>query len=110
MKKLIVAVACLILAACGQHQQASPSGKVHIRFATDWRAQAEHGGFYQALATGEYAKRGLDVEIIQGGPSVNVPQLLAAGAVEMGMGSNSFIALNLAREGAPVRAVAATMQ
>lgn len=110
MNKLIVAVACLILAACGQQQQTSPSGKVHIRFATDWRAQAEHGGFYQALATGEYARRGLDVEIIQGGPSVNVPQLLAAGAVEMGMGSNSFIALNLAREGAPVRAVAATMQ
>jgi NitT/TauT family transport system substrate-binding protein len=81
-----------------------------IRFATDWHAQAEHGGFYEALAEGEYKKRGLDVTIIQGGPAVNVPQLLASGAVEMGMGSNSFIVLNLAAEKAPVKAVAAFMQ
>ena len=84
--------------------------RTRIRFATDWRAQAEHGGFYQALANGEYARRGLDVEIVQGGPGVNVPQLLASGAVEAGMGSNSFIALNLAQERAPVKAVAAFFQ
>ncbi|MFN7619975.1 MAG: ABC transporter substrate-binding protein, partial [bacterium] len=42
-------------------------GRVRLRFATDWRAQAEHGGFYQALASGAYARRGLNVEIIQGG-------------------------------------------
>ena len=81
-----------------------------IRFATDWRAEAEHGGFYEALATGEYAKRGLDVTIVQGGPGVNVPQLLAAGSVEMGIGSNSFIVLNLAQQKVPVKAVAAFMQ
>jgi len=106
-----------VLAGCGPHKQDAP-GKTdapaktptHIRFATDWRAQAEHGGFYQALATGEYAKRGLDVEIVQGGPGVNVPQLLASGAVEAGMGSNSFILLNLAQERAPVKAVAAFFQ
>jgi NitT/TauT family transport system substrate-binding protein len=85
-------------------------GRVRLRFATDWRAQAEHGGFYQALASGAYARRGLNVQIVQGGPSVNVPQLLAAGAVELGMGSNSFIPLNLAAEGAPVKAVAAFFQ
>jgi len=83
---------------------------VTLRFATDWRAQAEHGGFYQALASGEYAKRGLKVEIVQGGPGVNVPQLLASNAVELGMGSNSFIVMNLAQEGVPVKAVAAFMQ
>src|SRR3569833_2877303 len=81
-----------------------------IRFATDWHAQAEHGGFYEALAEGEYDKRGLKVTIVQGGPAVNVPQLLASGAVDMGMGSNSFIVLNLAAEKAPVQAVAAFMQ
>jgi NitT/TauT family transport system substrate-binding protein len=86
------------------------SGDVKIRFATDWHAQAEHGGFYEALAEGEYKKRGLDVTLIQGGPAVNVPQLLAAGSVEMGLGSNSFIVLNLAAEKAPVKAVAAFMQ
>ena len=85
-------------------------GRVRLRFATDWRAQAEHGGFYQALASGAYARRGLNVEIIQGGPGVNVPQLLASGAVELGMGSNSFIPMNLVAEGAPVKAVAAFFQ
>jgi NitT/TauT family transport system substrate-binding protein len=81
-----------------------------VRFATDWRAQAEQGGFYQALATGEYARRGLNVIIHQGGPTSNVPQLLATGAVDLGMGSNSFIVMNLAAQHAPVRAVAAFMQ
>jgi NitT/TauT family transport system substrate-binding protein len=89
---------------------APATSDVKIRFATDWHAQAEHGGFYEALAEGEYKKRGLDVSIVQGGPAVNVPQLLAAGSVEMGMGSNSFIVLNLAAEKAPVKAVAAFMQ
>jgi NitT/TauT family transport system substrate-binding protein len=86
------------------------NGATKIVFATDWRAEAEHGGFYQALATREYAKHGLDVTILQGGPAVNVPQLLASGSVDMGMGSNSFIVLNLAAAKAPVKAVAAFMQ
>ena len=81
-----------------------------IRFVTDWKAQAEHGGFYQALAEGLYAKRGLDVKIIQGGPDVNVPQLLAGGAADFGMGSNSFICLNLVKTGVPIRAVMAIFQ
>ncbi|HEX8469497.1 MAG TPA: ABC transporter substrate-binding protein, partial [Brevundimonas sp.] len=85
-------------------------GRVRIRFATDWHAQAEHGGFYQALASGAYEKRGLNVQIIQGGPNVNMPQLLASGAVELGMGSNSFIPFNLVAENAPVKAVAAFFQ
>jgi NitT/TauT family transport system substrate-binding protein len=81
-----------------------------IRFVTDWKAQAEHGGFYQALAEGLYAKRGLEVKILQGGPDVNVPQLLAGGAADFGMGSNSFIALNMIRTGVPLRAVMAIFQ
>ena len=100
------------LAACERRARpiADASGRIRIRFATDWRAQAEHGGFYQALASGLYADRGLNVEIVQGGPAVNVPQLLASGAVELGMGSNSFIPMTLAAERAPVRAVAAYFQ
>lgn len=113
LRTLVLAAAAL-LAACSpsQKEEAKPAANapVVIRFATDWRAQAEHGGFYQALASGEYARRGLDVKIVQGGPGVNVPQLLAAGAVELGMGSNSFIVMNLAQEGVPVKAVAAFMQ
>jgi NitT/TauT family transport system substrate-binding protein len=112
-RSLFTAAALLILAACSPKPEASaptPGAPVTIRFATDWKAQAEQGGFYQALASGEYAKRGLKVEIVQGGPGVNVPQLLASNAVELGMGSNSFIVMNLANEGVPVKAVAAFMQ
>lgn len=113
----IALAAVLALAACSPGQTSTSSsappaasGLTPIKFATDWHAQAEQGGFYQAVATGEYRKRGLDVTIVQGGPSVNVPQLLASHAVDLGMGSNSFIVLNLAQEKAPVKAVAAFMQ
>lgn len=81
-----------------------------IVFATDWKAQAEHGGFYQAVAKGFYAARGLDVEIRQGGPGVNIPQLMGAGAIDFGMGSSSFMPLNMAREGIAVKAVMAVFQ
>ena len=114
LRLIAVALAAAVCACSPGKKEAAgtpPSGeRTTIRFATDWRAQAEHGGFYQALASGEYARRGLDVQIVQGGPGVNVPQLLASGAVEMGMGSNSFIVMNLAQEGVPVKAVAAFMQ
>lgn len=115
LRTLVLALAAM-LAACSPakrdeaSQASSASAPTVIRFATDWRAQAEQGGFYQALASGEYARHGLDVKIIQGGPGVNVPQLLASGAVDLGMGSNSFIVMNLAQEGVPVKAVAAFMQ
>ena len=81
-----------------------------IVFVTDWKAQAEHGGFYEALAMGLYKKRGLDVVIREGGPSVNVPQLIAGGAADFGIGSNSFVELNLVRQGVPVRAAMAVFQ
>ena len=88
----------------------SAEGATKITFVTDWKAQAEHGGFYEAVAEGLYAKRGLDVRILQGGPSINVPQLLAGGAADFGMGSNDFIAFNIVRAGAPIRAVMAIFQ
>jgi len=86
------------------------SAATTIRFVTDWKAQAEHGGFYQAVAEGLYAKRGLNVKILQGGPDVNVPQLLAGGAADFGIGSNSFIPLNLVKGNIPLRAVMAIFQ
>ncbi len=112
IRTLVAISFALVIAACSEDEAPAPTadGRTTITFATDWRAQAEQGGFYQALATGEYEKRGLDVTILQGGPSVNVPQLLAAGSVDLGMGSNSFGALNLAAQNVPVKAVAAFMQ
>ena len=81
-----------------------------IKFATDWRAQAEQGGFYQALALGLYEERGLDVEIIQGNAGINIPRLLAAKEIEFGMGSNSFVPLNMLDAGIPAKAVMASFQ
>ena len=89
---------------------AAQPARTHITFVTDWKAQAEHGGFYEALAEGLYAKRGLDVTIRAGGPQMNVPQLLAGGAADFGIGSNSFIALNLVKQNVPLRAVMAIFQ
>ena len=109
----VAALALLLLASACSKPAAEGSaapGQTSIRFATDWRAEAEQGGFYEALANGEYARRGLKVTIVPGGPGVNVPQLVASGAVEMGIGSNSFIVMNLAAEHVPVKAVAAFMQ
>jgi NitT/TauT family transport system substrate-binding protein len=82
----------------------------HLRFVTDWKAQAEHGGYYEAVAEGLYRRAGLDVTIMEGGPSVNVPQILAGGAADLGIGSNGFVPLNLLRGGIPVKAVMAVFQ
>ena len=99
------------LVACSpKPAQKTASGPTTIRFATDWKAEAEQGGFYAALAAGEYEKRGLKVTILPGGPGSNVPQLLATGAADLGVGSNSFVAMNIAENHVPVRAVMAVMQ
>ena len=109
-KRLIALALAAALAGCSPAKAPVADGLTAITFATDWRAQAEQGGFYEALATGEYKKRGHFVTIKQGGPAVDVPQLLATGAIDMGIGSNSFIVLNLAGVGAPAKAVMASMQ
>lgn len=81
-----------------------------VNFGTDWKAEAEHGGFYQAMATGIYKKHGLDVNLRQGGPQVNHAQLLAAGVLDFNIGSNSFVPLNFVRQNIPMVAVAAFFQ
>jgi NitT/TauT family transport system substrate-binding protein len=106
----VLALAALAVGCAKTPATSSKPAATTIRFATDWRAEAEQGGFYEALATGEYARRSLAVTIVPGGPGVNVPLLVASGAVEMGIGSNSFIVMNLAAEHVPVKAVAAFMQ
>jgi NitT/TauT family transport system substrate-binding protein len=81
-----------------------------VSFGTDWKAEAEHGGYYQAIATGIYKKYGLDVTLRQGGPQVNHAQLLAAGVLDFNIASNSFGSLNFAQQNIPMVAVAALFQ
>jgi NitT/TauT family transport system substrate-binding protein len=81
-----------------------------VNFGTDWKAEAEHGGFYQAIATGIYKRYGLEVNLRQGGPQVNHAQLLAAGVLDFNIASNSFVPLNFVREKIPMVAIAAIFQ
>jgi NitT/TauT family transport system substrate-binding protein len=81
-----------------------------VTFGTDWQAEAEHGGYYQALATGIYEKYGLKVTLRQGGPQVNHTQLLAAGRLDFDEAPNSFIGLNFVQQSIPMVAVAAFFQ
>jgi NitT/TauT family transport system substrate-binding protein len=94
-----------LLAAIGQARAADK-----VVFGLDWLAEAEYGGYYQAIAKGIYAKHGLDVTIRQGGPQVNQAQLLLGGRLDFTIASNSFLALNFAKEGLPFVAVAAIFQ
>jgi len=91
-------------------QAVPPPRPEPIAFGLDWKAEAEYGGYYQALATGLYAKHGLDVTIRQGGPQVNQAQLLLAGRLDFNIASNGYLALNLAQEALPFTAIAAMFQ
>jgi NitT/TauT family transport system substrate-binding protein len=81
-----------------------------VSFGTDWKAEAEHGGYYQAIATGIYRQHGLEVTLRQGGPQVNHAQLLAAGRLDFNLAPNSFGPLNFTAENIPMVAVAAIFQ
>jgi NitT/TauT family transport system substrate-binding protein len=93
---------CAFLAG-GAHAQEK------LAFLTSWYAQAEHGGFYQALATGAYKKQGLDVSIRMGGPQLNGQQLLAAGQVDLLMGYD-FQVLKAIEQDIPLVTVGTSFQ
>jgi NitT/TauT family transport system substrate-binding protein len=102
MKRMLLA---LCLAAASPARAAD-----HIAFGLDWLAEAEYGGYYQAQATGIYARHGLVVDIRQGGPQVNQAQLLLAGRLDFTISGNSFLALNFVQQHIPFVAVAAIFQ
>lgn len=81
-----------------------------VTFGTNWVAQAEHGGFYQAVADGTYAACGLDVEIVPGGPQANNRALLIAGKIDFYMGGNLIQAFSAVKEGIPTVVTAAIFQ
>jgi NitT/TauT family transport system substrate-binding protein len=81
-----------------------------VSFATNWRAQAAHGGFYQALAEGIYERHGLSVQIIQGGPGVNNRPLLPAGRIDFLMTGNLLHSFDNVKNQVPTVVVAALFQ
>src|SRR5215467_2491490 len=79
-------------------------------FGTNWVAQAEHGGFYQALADGTYRRFNLDVTIVQGGPNVNNRLLLPAGRIDFFMSANTLQSFDAVENHVPTLAIAAMFQ
>src|SRR5215471_18262979 len=81
-----------------------------VSFGTNWVAQAEHGGFYQALADGTYRNYGLDVTIVPGGPQINNRILLAVGKLDFFMSANTLQSFDAVEQKVPTVAIAAMFQ
>src|SRR6266849_7320199 len=81
-----------------------------VSFGTNWVAEAEHGGFFQAVADGTYKKYGLDVTIVPGGPNTNNRILLIAGKIEFFMAANTLMSFDAVTNKVPVVSFAAIFQ
>jgi NitT/TauT family transport system substrate-binding protein len=99
-------IAVVVATSPGQAQTALDK----VSFGTNWVAEAEHGGFFQAVADGTYAKYGLDVTIVPGGPNENNRMLLIAGKLDFFMAANTLMALDAVANNVPVVTVAAIFQ
>ena len=104
-----LAAACTLLTAALSSPVSAQGQPEKFVYLTNWYAQAEHGGFYQALASGLYRRAGLDVQIRMGGPQVNGLQLLAAGQVDCFMGYD-VQTMKAREQGLPVVTVASAFQ
>ncbi len=104
-RTLLLAGSALCAGAAAQAQDL-----VEVSYGTNWVAQAEHGGFYQAVADGTYEECGLDVTVVPGGPQVNNRALMLAGRIDYHMGGDLLQAFNAVKEGVPVVSVAAIFQ
>jgi NitT/TauT family transport system substrate-binding protein len=81
-----------------------------VSFGTNWVAEAEHGGFFQALADGTYKAYGLDVTIEPGGPNTNNRMLLTAGKLDFYITANTLQSFDAVANNVPLVAVAAMFQ
>ncbi|NBB83853.1 MAG: ABC transporter substrate-binding protein [Alphaproteobacteria bacterium] len=106
---LLVTLPVTLAVAAAAVLPAAPAAAEPFRYGLNWLPQAEHCGFFQALADGSYAEAGLEVEIVSGGPDVNVALLVGAGELDAGMGS-SFTTLNMVDQGVEAKTVAALFQ
>src|SRR5580700_10453017 len=106
--------ACLAAApALAQEKDAAkdkPQTLDKVSFGTNWVAEAEHGGFFQAVADGTYRKYGLDVTIVPGGPNDNNRMLLIAGKIDFFMAANTLMSFDAVTNDVPVVTIAAMFQ
>ena len=105
---LLLVPAAALIAAPGAPALCQTLDKVS--FGTNWVAEAEHGGHYQALIDGSYRKYGLDVTIVPGGPNVNNRILLPVGKLDFFMSANTLQGFDAVEQNIPTVAVAAMFQ
>jgi NitT/TauT family transport system substrate-binding protein len=110
----LAAVVILLLTGCGERAPAPKTDAggralTKVVLQTDWYAQPEHGGFYQAIVKGYYKEAGLDVEIAQGGPNSMPVQKVALGSAQFAIGRSDELSIAVGR-GVPVVMVGALMQ
>jgi NitT/TauT family transport system substrate-binding protein len=108
---IIFRIALAVLAAAATAASpASAQALDKVRFGTNWVAEGEHGGFYQALADGTYRKYGLDVTIVPGGPSANNAILLPVGKIDFFLSANPLEGFDAVTQNVPTVEVAALFQ
>src|SRR3954447_10019898 len=101
---LVTAVALVMVPARAQ------TALDKVSFGTNWVPEAEHGGFFQAVADGTYRQYGLDVTIVPGGPNDNNRMLLIAGKLDFFMAANSLMSFDAVANNVPLVSVAAIFQ
>jgi len=99
-----------LLVAGGMVSAATAQTLDKVSFGTNWVAEAEHGGFFQAVADGTYKRYGLDVTIVPGGPNENNRMLLISGKLEFFMAANTLMSFDAVANNVPVVSIAAMFQ
>ena len=111
----LLAALLVVSPAASQEKQGDKQGDKQekldkVSFGTNWVAEAEHGGFFQAVADGTYMKYGLDVTIVPGGPNDNNRMLLIAGKIDFFMAANTLMSFDAVTNDVPVVTIAAMFQ
>ena len=110
LRRLFLCTTLAALVAAAMPASLSAQALDKVTYGTNWIAQAEHGGFYQAVADGTYKKYGLDVTIVAGGPQINNRLLLAVGKLDFYMGANLLHAFDAVEKKIPTVVVASMFQ
>lgn len=110
MAKILPTLTLSLVIAAGSASFAAAQKLDKVSFGTNWVAEAEHGGFFQAVADGTYKKYGLDVTIVPGGPNVNNRILMTAGKIDFFMSANALQQFDAVANNVPTVAVAAIFQ
>jgi NitT/TauT family transport system substrate-binding protein len=110
MAKLLPTLTLSLVLGAGMASLATAQTLDKVSFGTNWVAEAEHGGFFQAVADGTYKKYGLDVTIVPGGPNVNNRMLMTSGKIEFFMSANTLQQFDAVANDVPTVAIAAMFQ